>query len=180
MVHICLQKFETKCGPLIDPTVDHLLALLLWPKNTKKNNAQNWLKPLICSVFRETHLIKKNKNPIILNIANLTAPFDLDRKLFLFLASPFFQFFVPASSLSNTLEQKQNQEQKTTKTTKNNNHNRNNRNNYYRNNNNKNTNNNLITTTTTEQQPNKKKGKWNKKKKRKKKKKTKRQRKIKT
>ena len=59
MVHFCLQKFEAKCGPLIDPTVDRLLTLLFAPQNKKVANIV--AETPICIVFLDKHTYKHQK-----------------------------------------------------------------------------------------------------------------------
>ena len=68
MVHTRLKKFEPKCGPLIDPIVDHLLTLLFAPQNSP----QKWQKldetPILIALLDEhtyKHQNPKNKNTTI-------------------------------------------------------------------------------------------------------------------
>ena len=96
MDHIGLQKSEPKCGPLIDHDVDHLLTQFL---HLIKNNAQNWLKhQFLQCIWRGIHANLKTKNThthktMLLTFGDKIVPFDFARKLFHFLAPPFFDLF---------------------------------------------------------------------------------------
>ena len=71
VVHMCLQTVEPKCGPLIDPSVDHVLNQLFVPR----------LKPYFVVSQKETYIQTskhyfKKQNTIIFTFADITAPFD--------------------------------------------------------------------------------------------------------
>ena len=87
-------KWSTCASISSKQNVDHLLTLpwtTYWPYFLRPKLA----KPLFYSAFRKhtyNHQNPKDKSTIISRVANITAPFDSDRKSFHFLA-PFFCFF---------------------------------------------------------------------------------------